>query len=124
MDKEPKASPVDGASWIGMAKVGTCTVLTPREPLTHLNCDKLEELLQEFIQKNKIQIVLDLKLVPFLDSKALELLLAVHEQLHELAGGLKIIGLNELCRDILLSTRLIHVFHLYDDLHQAIVDRR
>ncbi len=54
-----------------------------------------------------------------MDSEALELLVRMHEELRNRDNILRIIGLNDVCRDIFLATRLIYL-HVYDDIHEAI----
>ncbi len=96
------------------------TVLIPKTPLTHQNCEELETMFTECIDQKNTEIILDCKGVSFLDSKALELLIRVHEALTKQGGILKIIGMVEVCRDILIATRLINVFHVYKDINDAV----
>jgi anti-anti-sigma factor len=59
-------------------------------------------------------------MMAFLDSKALESLLYLHDRLKERGGMLKLANLNAVCRDILKVTRFINVFHVYQDVQEAI----
>ena len=70
--------------------------------------------------QNKPWIILDFKSVPFMDSRALEILLRINVTLKQRGSVLKIIGLSAVCRDILTATRLINVFHAYEYIHKAI----
>jgi hypothetical protein len=47
----------------------------------------------------------------------------MHEELRDQGNRLKIIGLNDVCRDIFFATRLIHL-HVYQDIHEAIKSER
>ena len=105
---------------IDAVKLGNRIVLTPKESLTYQNCKGLEATLSECTTRKKTEIILDLKAVSFLDSGTLELLLKTHEELEKEGGVLKIVGMNAVCRDILLATRLIHVFRVYADIPEAI----
>jgi anti-anti-sigma factor len=105
---------------IGMAKAGPRTVLTPRESLTYKTCDSLRAVFDDCLAESKIEIVLDCKAVSFMDSKALELLLTIQDELRPRGGMLKLVGLNAVCRDIFLATRLINVLHVYEDIFAAI----
>ena len=105
---------------IDTVKVGNRIVLTPQESLTHQNCKSLEATLSECISQKKAEIILDLKGVLFLDSEALELLLRTHEELGKQGGLLKIVGINAVCRDILLATRLINVCRVDEHIPEAI----
>lgn len=104
----------------GTTKVGASNVLTPRESLTYQNCEKFEELVNGLINKNQTRIIIDCKAIPFIDSKALELLLRLQSTLKTRGGTLKITGLNAVCRDILLATRLVNVLHVYEDIAEAL----
>jgi len=110
----------NGLPKTGVTKVGASNVLTPRESLTYQNCEKLEDLVNGLISQNQIRIILDCKSTPFMDSKALELLLTLHKAVKTQGGVLKITGLNAVCRDILLATRLINVLHVYEDIAEAL----
>lgn len=107
-------------SKISVKKVGASSVVNPGESLTYQNCKELEDLTKGLISKNQTRIVLDCKNMPFIDSKGLELLLQLHSELKKRGGAIKITGLNAVCRDILLSTRLINVFLVYEDIAEAL----
>ena len=107
-------------SGISVTKVGQRTVLAPQGALTHKNCEELEAAFNEPINQHKTEIILDCKDVSYLDSKALELLVRMHEMLKNQGGTLQIIGLNAVCNDILLVTRLSHTFKVYKNIHEAI----
>jgi anti-anti-sigma factor len=99
---------------------GARTILTPKEPLTRQNCKQVEALFSEAMNQKKTEIILDCKAVSFIDSAGLELLVETNKKLRARGGILKIIALNEVCRDILVATRLMTDFHVYTDIHEAI----
>jgi len=72
------------------------------------------------MNQERTEIILDFKGLSFLDSAALELLVNMHEELRNRSGKLKIVGLDAVCRDILLVTRLINVFYVYENIHDAV----
>jgi anti-anti-sigma factor len=111
------------SSAISIAKVGTRTVLAPRESLTYETCEELETTFDECLNDQRADIILDCKDVTFMDSEALELLVRMHEELRNRGSVLKIITLNDVCRDIFVATRLIHL-HVYEDIHEAIRSER
>ena len=98
-------------------------VLTPKEPLTFENREDLETTFEECLTQQRSDIILDCKAVTYMDSEALELVVRMHEELRNRGSQLKIIGLNDVCRDIFVATRLIHL-HLYEDIHEAIKSER
>jgi anti-sigma B factor antagonist len=100
--------------------IGSNIVLTLKESLTYQNCEELEAMFDHFIKQNKQRIILDLKGVPYLDSRALELLLKMNDTLKNRTGSLRVFGLNSVCHDTLIATRLIHVFHIYPDIQAAL----
>lgn len=123
MGKDNKAEEMAStgkSSQIAMTKVGTSIVLTPKGSFTYKNCEDLEKLFKDLIHKKNASIVIDCKSLSFLDSKALELLLQMHDELEERGGSLKFFGLNGVCRDILVVTRLINVFHVYQDIQEGL----
>jgi anti-anti-sigma factor len=107
-------------SRISVTKVGQTTVLAPPGALTYKNCEELEAVFNESINQHKTEIILDCKDVSCLDSKALEVLVRMHEALKNQGGILQIIGLNAVCNDILLVTRLAHIFNVCKNIHEAI----
>jgi anti-anti-sigma factor len=107
-------------SGIDTGNLGTRAVLAPKEALTFQNCKALAAKFQEFMNQGKTEIILDCKAVSFIDSAALELLIKIHDDLKARGGVLKLIELDEVCADILLATRLINVFFVYENIHQAV----
>ncbi|MBW1742580.1 MAG: STAS domain-containing protein [Deltaproteobacteria bacterium] len=99
---------------------GSRAILTSKESLTHQNCKELEAMFNEAIDQHKTEIILDCKAMSYMDSAGLELLAQVEENLRERGGIMKIIALNDVCKDILVATRLMNVFHVYKDIHEAI----
>ncbi len=114
------SSEYDTSGKIGGTKIGNQVVLTPESSITYENCSEIEERIEDAIQQNKTEIILDFKHVGLLDSAALEILVQTHTELISRGGALKIIGLNEVCRDILLATRIINLLFVYKDMHEAI----
>jgi len=107
-------------SKIGKVEAGTMTVLAPKEFFSYQNREELEGAFDECMNQNKTKIILDFKNIAFIDSEGLELLVQVDENLRNRGGVLKIVGLNDVCRDIFVSTRLINTFNVFDDVHEAI----
>ena len=105
---------------IGLAKIGGYHVLAPKSALVRERCDELDSFLNGLARRRPNSVILDFKAVPLMDSQALELLLRWHAELKNRGCLLKIAALNDVCRDILLATRLIGVFHVYPDLQTAV----
>jgi anti-anti-sigma factor len=105
---------------IAVTKVGFHTILSLGDCITYQNCEELEAHIQKIIGGNQSAIIFDCKGVSFLDSKALEMLLRLQEAIKERGRQMKIVGLNAVCRDTLIATRLINQFYTYPDMKEAI----
>ena len=114
---------MQSSSEISIARVGSRTVLAPKKSLTYENREELQATFDECISQQRSDVILDCKAVGYMDSEALELLVRMHEELRSQGNLLKIIGLNDVCRDIFFATRLIHL-HVYEDIHEAIKSER
>jgi anti-anti-sigma factor len=108
------------SSKIGISRVGSRTVLTPKGSITYQNIEVLTTMFNECMSKNKTEIILDCKTVSFVDSESLEFILQMNEDLEKQGGKLKLINVNAICRDIFIVTRLVNILHIYEDIHKAI----
>ncbi|NNG02237.1 MAG: STAS domain-containing protein [Desulfobacteraceae bacterium] len=99
------------------------TIITPEKALTHENCEEFERKMESLLRTNKSIVIIDCKKIPFFDSSGLETLVRIHQKLKDMGGTLKIANLDKVCRDILLATRLVNLFYIYEDLHTAVTSR-
>jgi anti-anti-sigma factor len=104
---------------VSTMQVGVRTILTIGGPLAHENVQDMTKAFGDLPRPHKAEFVLDMKGVTVMDSAALEALVEMHESLAAVGGTLKIVGLNELCQDILIATRLAGVLRVYEDLAKA-----
>lgn len=88
------------------------TVIIPSGPLTLKNSVNLETVFNDLMKHAITDIILDMGQVAFLDSAALELLIAMQGQLKQAGNELILLDINEVCRDILICTRMINGFKL------------
>jgi anti-anti-sigma factor len=88
------------------------TILAPIKSLTYKNCEQLEKAFTHFLKLGVIDIVLDMKQVPFVDSATLELFVTMESALKEKERDLIILGLNDVCKDIFICVRLINHFKI------------
>jgi anti-anti-sigma factor len=109
-------------SRIDSMNIGGRIVLAPEGSVTHENCHQYKEKIETAIQGKKPEIIFDCRQVDLFDSAALEFLIQIHAELRSKGGALKIVGLNEVCRDILLVTRVMNVLFVYEDIHDAIMN--
>jgi anti-anti-sigma factor len=117
-DMEEKVSETTVSAFV-TEKIGGRLVVTPKEPLTHQNCEQLGGVFEKCMNQGQSEIILDCKAVSYLDSAGLEFLCRMHDALKARGGALKIIETGEVCRDILVATRLINVFFVYENINQA-----
>ena len=104
----------------GNAGASIRTILPLKDAVTHQNCEELDAAYKEAANNGKTDIILDCQALTFLDSEALELIVRMHEELKNRGGALRLIALNDVCKDILVATRLINTLHIYKDIHGAI----
>lgn len=107
-------------SSITVKKIGSHTVLALVDSITYQNCEELETQIRKTIGGSQSAVIFDCKGVPYLDSKALEMFLKIQEDIKDQGRQMKIIGLNAVCRDTLIATRLINQFNAYQDMKEAI----
>ena len=105
---------------IDQTRVGSFTVLTLRDSLTRDNAMVLKDYCRNLVSGKKLQIILDCKSIPYMDSQGLETLLSIHHTLKQGNGSFVLVGLNEVCNDIMIATRLASVLMIDKDIHQVI----
>ena len=110
------------SSKLGVEKINRRKVLNINTPLTYQNCEEVEATFKDYLEQQKTEIIIDFTKIAFIDSKGLELLLQMHNELKQQGGALKLIHLDALCLDILKATQLIKVFRVYADINKAIKD--
>ena len=88
------------------------TVLGPVNSLTYKNCEQLEQFFKNLLNKGVVDIVIDMKSVPLIDSSALELLVQMQGELKKKGRDLIISDMNDVCTDILVCVKLINEFKI------------
>ncbi len=101
-------------------KHGAVTALKPRGPIIEDDADRLKHLLLEVRNRSLGRLVLDLSAVPFVDSRGLEALLDVTDELAKSGQALKLCGENELMREVLELTDLASMFEHFDDVNSGV----
>ena len=107
---------------VGRTLLAGTTVLSPSSSLTFEHCAEMRSALEEACRSRHPRVVIDCRAVKLMDSEALVLLVESHEKLRANRAELRLAHLNDVCSDILTVCRLIHVFVVCDDIHQAIKD--
>lgn len=99
---------------------GAVTVVCPHGPLIAGDADTLKARLDEVVSRTTGRFVLDASAVSFIDSRGLEALLDVTEQLLRGGQAMKICAANEVVREVLELTDLATLFEQYEDVHSAV----
>jgi anti-anti-sigma factor len=99
---------------------GKVTVLKPRGAIVGEEADHLGRQIAKTLQETGGTVVLDASGVPCVDSRGLEVLVDVTEQLIRTGQALKIAGANDVLREVLELTELASLFEQFDDVPAAL----
>ena len=96
------------------------TVVELQGELDSDDSELLKKTIEEVIAQNKINIVLDMSGVGFIDSMGLSILLWIRDYCIQNRRELRLAGLDENCTRILEITRLDSEFDRYTELTEAV----
>ena len=82
--------------------------------------EDFRELTRRLIRDGHLKLVIDLEKVPYIDSTALGEIIRCYTTLTRLGGGLKLLGVTPHVHRLLVITRLLTIFDLFDDEAEAI----
>jgi len=99
---------------------GAVTILRPDGPLVAAEAEQLAASMTQAMQGNLGRVVLDLRAVPFVDSKGLETLLDLTEAASLGGRALKLCGVNKTIRQVLELTGLVSSFEHFVDTTAAV----
>jgi len=105
---------------IEQAQVGTVDVLTPIGALVDEEAEAFCKRLHQRFQSSNSRVVLSMQEVPYLDSTALEGLVAAADELSDRATNLKLANVTPTCREILELTGLSSRFRLFATVEDAV----
>lgn len=95
-------------------------MLRPVGPLVQEDAAEFRRRLMELRQSSLGRFIVDAAAVPYADSRGLEVLLDVHEELARAGQSLKLCGLNETLREVLTLTELSACFEHFEDTGAAV----
>ena len=81
----------------------------------------LVEKVRELLDSGRLQIVLNLEAVPYMDSSGVGRLVECYTDVRERAGSLKLVNSSPRVRELLRITGLHAIFESFGDEHQAVV---
>ena len=96
------------------------TVVELQGELDSDDAELLKKTVEDVISQNKMNIVLDMSGVGFIDSRGLSILLWVRDYCIQNRRELRLAGLDENCTRILEITRLDSEFDRYTELAEAV----
>jgi anti-anti-sigma factor len=99
---------------------GAVKVLKPRGPLVGADADNFKRTALEAAGSNLGRIVIDTSAVPYADSRGLEVLAEMADELSSSGLTLKLCETNETMREVLDLTELSSLFEYYEDMNAAV----
>jgi anti-anti-sigma factor len=99
---------------------GAVTVLKPDGPLVDEDVKTFATALSRAAGTNLGRCVVDLSLVPFIDSKGLEALLDATDDMARGGRALKLCAVNKTIRQVLELTGLVSQFDHFEDVNSAV----
>lgn len=99
---------------------GAVTVLKPVGPLCSDDAEALKTRTLDAWTKNLGRLVVDASAVPYVDSRGLEVLVEVADELARGGQALKLCGANEVLREVFELTDVASGFEQFTDLNAAV----
>jgi anti-sigma B factor antagonist len=98
---------------------GAVTIVRPEGPLVEADADEVKTQLLSIAGATLGRLVLDMSAIAFVDSRGLEALVEVTEEMSEGGQVLKLCGANKTVREVLELTELSTLFDLFEDAGSA-----
>lgn len=105
---------------INEQKSGAVTVLKPEGPILEADAAALKQKLMATLGASLGRFVVDMSLVPYLDSKGLEALVEVTEEMSRSGQALRLCAPNKTVREVLELTDLASMFDHFEDTNTAV----
>ncbi|MBN1513788.1 MAG: STAS domain-containing protein [Phycisphaerae bacterium] len=99
---------------------GAVIVVRPDGPLTVVEADSFKDRMAELMRENLGRVVVDASALPYVDSRGLESLAEVAQELAQSGKGLKVCAANETLRQVLDLTGLSTQFEHFEDANSAV----
>lgn len=99
---------------------GAVKVLRPKGPLCMADADQFKRQTAEMAAAALGRIVIDASAMPYVDSRGLEVLADLSEELGQSGQALKLCAVNETIREVLELTELASLFEHYEDVNAAV----
>ena len=99
---------------------GAVTVLKPEGPLVELDAGVVKQRLLQTLHATLGRFVVDMSAIPYVDSKGLEALVDVTEEMGRSGQALRMCGANKTVREVLELTDLASLFEHFHDANTAV----
>ncbi|MCC6679087.1 MAG: STAS domain-containing protein [Phycisphaerales bacterium] len=99
---------------------GAVTVLRPRGPLIQTDADQFRKRAADVMARSLGRFVVDASGIAYTDSRGLEVLAEVSEELAQGGQVLRLCGAGETLREVLELTELSALFEHYEDVPTAV----
>ncbi len=99
---------------------GAVTVIKPQGALVAQDADQLKEKVSDVMASSLGRFILDATEIQFVDSRGLEVLKEVTEELSQSGQALRVCGANETVREVLDLTGLSALFEHYQDVSSGV----
>lgn len=99
---------------------GAVTVLRPEGPLIETDAALLKQRLLQTLAASLGRFVVDMSSIPYVDSKGLEALVEVTEEMGRSGQALRMCGANKTVREVLELTDLASQFEHFQDANTAV----
>ena len=101
-------------------EIGTVEILTPQGALAEDDAEEFSALLQERLAGANPRVAVSLQGVSWMDSTALNGLVAVAEEMADRGTRLKLVSVSPTCREILELTALSPRFQFFENAQDAV----
>jgi anti-anti-sigma factor len=105
---------------IKQQQVGAVTIIKPQGPITNSDAQELELNLKEVIRNTLGRVVLDAAAVSYVDSKGLESLVNISQELSRSGKQLKLCNITETVGEVIDITGLSVQFEQFEDANAAV----
>jgi len=106
---------------INERSIGDVTVIDIEGRITvQEGADELREVIHNLIREGRLKFVLNMAAVPYIDSTALGRIVRSYTTAMRLGGTLKLLNVTARVQQLLVITKLLSVFDLFDDEGEAV----
>lgn len=105
---------------ISEQRQGAVTVIKPEGPLIDKDAGDFKQRAGTFMRDSMGRLVLDMSGIPFIDSKGLEAMVELAEEMTGQGQALKLCATGKTVREVLELTELVSHFDHFEDVNSAV----